>query len=156
MVKTDDVIHDCALLHARFSGLAMLCLIALVSIWTPFLRPEYFDRWLDYPSVIFSAVAPLCVAACAYGLYIGLRDLRDYRPFLSAIGIFALCFVGLGISFYPFIVPPSLSIVEAAAPEKSLVFLMVGFLIMMPLILIYTGYSYWVFRGKVNPDEGYH
>lgn len=156
VMKTDGVIQDRALIHARFSALATLGLIVLVSLWTPFLRPEYFERWLVYPSVIFSAVMPLCVAACAYGLYTGLRDRLDYRPFLSSLGIFALCFVGLGISFYPNIVPPSLSIMEAAAPEKSLAFLMVGFLIMMPLILIYTGYSYWVFRGKVNPDEGYH
>ena len=96
------------------------------------------------------------MAACAYGLYTGLRDRLDYRPFLSSLGIFVLCFAGLGISFYPNIVPPSLSIWDAAAPDKSLRFLLVGIVVLMPLILIYTAYSYWVFRGKVNPEEGYH
>jgi cytochrome d ubiquinol oxidase subunit II len=106
--------------------------------------------------MIFSAIVPLLVLACAYGLYTGLRDKSDYRPFLSSLGLFILCFVGLGISFYPYIVPPSLSIWDAAAPDKSLGFLLVGALILMPLILAYTAYSYWVFRGKVDPHEGYH
>ena len=76
--------------------------------------------------MIFSAIVPLLVLVCVYGLYTGLRDKRDYRPFLSSLGLFILCFAGLSISFYPYIVPPSLSIWDAAAPDKSLGFLLVG------------------------------
>ena len=156
VMKTEGALQEKSRGQSLFAGAATLILIGLVSLWTPFLHPEYFVRWFAWPTVAFSAVVPLLVAACAYGLYAGLRDDTDYQPFLSSLGIFVLCFAGLGISFYPNIVPPGLSIWDAAAPDKSLAFLMVGMVIMMPLILAYTAYAYWVFRGKVNPKEGYH
>jgi len=70
--------------------------------------------------------------------------------------LFLLCYIGLGISLYPHLVPPSVSIWDAAAPDKSLVFLLVGAVFLVPIILAYTAYAYWVFRGKVDPDRGYH
>ena len=70
--------------------------------------------------------------------------------------MFVLSFIGLGISFYPYIVPPGLTIAEAAAPDESLWFLLAGAAVLVPMILAYTAYAYWVFRGKVDPDEGYH
>ena len=156
VLKTEGDLQAKSRTQAKITGVATLVLIGLVSLWTPFLKPEYFARWFAWPTLSFSVLVPVLLAACAYGLYSGLRDKLDNRPFLSALAIFVLCFAGLGISFYPYIVPPSLSIWDAAAPDKSLRFLLVGILIMMPLILGYTAYSYWVFRGKVNPDEGYH
>jgi cytochrome bd ubiquinol oxidase subunit II len=156
VLKTEGALQVAARGQARVTAVATIILIGLVSLWTPFLRPEYFARWFAWPTMIFSAVVPLLVAACAFGLYTGLRDRNDYTPFLSSLGLFILSFAGLGISFYPYIVPPSLSIWDAAAPDKSLAFLLVGVCIMMPLILAYTAYSYWVFRGKVRPGEGYH
>ena len=156
VMKTEGALQEKSRGQSLFAGAATLILIGLVSLWTPFLHPEYFVRWFAWPTVAFSAVVPLLVAACAYGLYAGLRDDTDYQPFLSSLGIFVLCFAGLGISFYPNIVPPGLSIWDAAAPEKSLAFLIVGMVIMMPLILTYTAYAYWVFRGKVNQEESYH
>ena len=74
----------------------------------------------------------------------------------GAVGLFVLSFAGLGLSFYPYIVPGALTIKEAAAPDDSLGFLLVGAVILIPIILAYTGYAYWVFRGKVDPNEGYH
>jgi cytochrome bd ubiquinol oxidase subunit II len=156
VMKTEGDLQKTSRRQALVTALATLALIGLVSLWTPFLKPLYFARWFAWPTMIFSAIVPLLVMASAYGLYTGLRDKRDYRPFLSALGFFILSFAGLGISFYPYIVPPSLTIWDAAAPDKSLGFLLVGVIIMMPLILAYTAYSYWVFRGKVDPDEGYH
>jgi cytochrome bd ubiquinol oxidase subunit II len=156
VMKTEGDLQKTSRRQALVTALATLVLIGLVSLWTPFLKPLYFTRWFAWPTMIFSAIVPLLVMASAYGLYTGLRDKRDYRPFLSALGLFVLSFAGLGISFYPYIVPPSLTIWDAAAPDKSLGFLLVGVVIMMPLILGYTAYSYWVFRGKVDPNEGYH
>ena len=86
----------------------------------------------------------------------GLREGRDRWPFLAALAMFVLSFVGLGISFYPYIVPTSLTIWQAAAPAASLGFLLVGTVFLVPLILAYTAYAYWVFRGKVDPHHGYH
>ena len=75
---------------------------------------------------------------------------------LLLLGLFALCYAGIGISFYPYMVPPSVTIWQAAAPDESLGFLLVGAVVLIPIILAYTGYAYWVFRGKVDPEEGYH
>src|SRR3546814_11707443 len=77
-------------------------------------------------------------------------------PFLAALALFVLCFAGIGISFYPFIVPTSVTIWQAAGPDESLGFLLVGAAVLVPIILAYTAYAYWVFRGKVDPQEGYH
>ena len=86
----------------------------------------------------------------------GLNDHRDVQPFVSALTLFALCFVVLAISFFPNIIPPSLSIWDAAAPDTSLKFLLVGAAVLLPTILIYTGYAYYTFRGKVDAAAGYH
>lgn len=155
-MKTEGRMQSIARRQAQVLALGTLGLIGVVSLWTPFLQPEYFSRWFAWPTGLFSACVPLLVLLAAYGLFTGLRDERDYRPFLCTLALFFLCFVGLGISFYPNIVPPGLSIQEAASPDKSLRFLLIGVVVMMPLIIVYTGYSYWVFRGKVRAGDGYH
>ena len=141
---------------AIYAGVGTLALIGAVSLWTPFLDPIYFTRWFQWPTAYFSAIVPLLLAVCAFGLWQGLTTDKHLQPFLSALGLFVISFAGIGISFYPYIVPGALTIKEAAAPDASLGFLLVGALVLVPIILIYTGYAYWVFRGKVNPDEGYH
>ncbi|MEM7472951.1 MAG: cytochrome d ubiquinol oxidase subunit II [Pseudomonadota bacterium] len=137
-------------------AVATVAFMGAVSLITPFLNEDYFHRWFDYPNVIFVAIVPTLVALCIAGLFYGLRRMNDHLPFLSAMGMFVLGFIGIGISFYPNIVPPGLSIVEAAAPDSSLKFALVGTVILIPLILAYTAYAYWVFRGKIDPSEGYH
>jgi cytochrome d ubiquinol oxidase subunit II len=99
---------------------------------------------------------PALVLGCLYALITGIRKRHDSRPFIAALGLFVLGYAGIGISFYPYMVPPSLTIWDAAAPEESLSFLLAGALVLVPIILAYTAYSYWVFRGKVDPEEGYH
>jgi cytochrome d ubiquinol oxidase subunit II len=133
-----------------------LVFIGIVSLLTPFQDGIYFKRWFALPTAIFSFIVPLLIGLAAYGLVMGLRRRKDALPFLSTLAIFTLCFAGIGISFYPNIVPPSLSIAEAAAPDESLIFALVGTVILVPLILAYTAYAYWVFRGKVKPEHGYH
>ena len=96
------------------------------------------------------------VAVAAYVLFKGLRARNELRPFLAALALFLLCFVGLLISFFPYLVPTSVTVWEAAAPETSLVFLLAGAAVLIPIILAYTVYSYWVFRGKVDTAGGYH
>lgn len=97
------------------------------------------------------------LAAAAYALFRGLQLRWDLTPFIASLALFLISYIGLGISFYPFIVPPSVTIWEAAAPDKSLEFLLAGASVLLPIILAYTAYSYWVFRGKVNAHAGgYH
>jgi cytochrome d ubiquinol oxidase subunit II len=156
VMKTTGPVAALAQYYARITGMATLALIGAVSLITPFVDAAYFDRWLGWPTVLFSLVVPALVAGAGYLLFDGLRRGCDHQPFLSALSIFVLCYVGIGISFYPHIVPPQLTIEAAAAPDDSLVFLLVGASILIPTILAYTAYAYWVFRGKVDPGEGYH
>lgn len=142
--------------YAPKLAIVTLGAIGAVSLWTPLLDPVYFERWFSFPGIIYSMIVPLLLLLCVWQLLTGLRAGRELGPFLAGLGLFILSFVGLGISFYPHMVPPTLTIAEAAAPDESLAFALVGTLVLVPLILAYTAYSYWVFRGKVDPDEGYH
>jgi cytochrome d ubiquinol oxidase subunit II len=138
--------------------LAFLTVIAMgvFSLWTPWLRPLYLDRWFGFPTAMFSVIVPLLVLGSLYLIVKGLKSGKDVQPFLASLGLFILGYAGIGISFYPYIVPTSLTIWDAAAPPESLSFLLVGALVLVPIILAYTGYAYWVFRGKVRHEDGYH
>jgi len=155
-LKTHGELQAKARRIAMVTGVGTLAFIGVVSLWTPFLAPVYFQRWFAWPTALFSGVVPLLLAICAFGLWWGLTRDKHLLPFLAALGLFVISFAGIGISFYPYIVPGALTIAEAAAPDESLGFLLVGALFLIPIILAYTAYAYWVFRGKVDPNEGYH
>lgn len=156
VLKTEGGIQRRARRFARVTGAATLVLIGVFSLWTPLLQPLYMARWFSWPALLYVAPVPLLVLAFGWQFFRSLSLGGDLAPFLWAQGLFLLCYIGLGISFYPYIVPPSISIHEAAAPDSSLSFVLVGALILLPIIFGYTGYAYWVFRGKVQPGEGYH
>ncbi|HEX2019030.1 MAG TPA: cytochrome d ubiquinol oxidase subunit II [Aurantimonas sp.] len=156
VMKTEGELHDMAKGFAWITGIGTLVLIGLVSLWMPFLDAEFYVRWFTFPQILYVAPVPLLVAFAAFSLFSSLAQGKHVRPFLSALTIFVLAFAGLGINFYPNIIPPDITIWDAAAPDASLVFLLVGASVLIPMILIYTGYAYWVFRGKVAEGEGYH
>ena len=156
ILKTEGGIQERARQWSRPLGAALVLLIGAVSLATVFLHPQYMERWFGWPMGIWSAVVPVLLAVAVWQLWLGLRNEDDLRPFLATVAIFVLSYSGLGVSFYPNLVPPSLSIAEAAAPDVSLRFLLIGAVVLIPMILTYTAYSYWVFRGKVRPGEGYH
>jgi cytochrome d ubiquinol oxidase subunit II len=156
VLKTEGELRALVRKIAWHSGFATLAVIGLVSLWTPMLQPEYMERWFGWPVLLYVAPVPLLVLAAAASLFQGLRKEQDTRPFISANALFILCYIGLGISFYPNIVPPSISIWEAAGPDSSLKFLLVGAVVLIPLILAYTVHAYWVFRGKIDSAVGYH
>ena len=155
-LKTSGELQERARRIALITGVGTLGLIAVVSLWTPFLEALYFQRWFAPPAAYFSAFVPVLLGLCALGLWWGLTNDKHLLPFLAALGIFVVSFIGIGISFYPYIVPGALTIKEAASPDSSLGFLLVGAAVLVPVILTYTGYAYWVFRGKIDPEEGYH
>jgi cytochrome bd ubiquinol oxidase subunit II len=155
-LKTDGRLQLTMRNHARKLAAGTLVFIALVSLLTPFQDAVYFHRWFNLPGSLLSVVMPGAVVVLAWVLFSGLAAGKEVSPFLASLGLFVLCFIGIGISFYPNIVPPGLTIAEAAAPDSSLKFALVGTVVLVPMILAYTAYSYWVFRGKVDPDEGYH
>ena len=138
------------LLFATLAGLVA------VSIATPFLHVDYWHRWFTWPSLVYTAPVPILVVAVALALLRSLERRQDVRPFVLTLLLFALTYAGLGLSMYPFIVPQSITIWQAAAPAKSQLFMLVGVVVLIPMILAYTAFAYWVFRGKVDPQAGYH
>jgi len=154
--KTDGELQRAAYRFAWIAGMGTLALIGIVSLWTPFLNASYMVRWFGWPQILYVVPVPLLVVACAVALYRGLSTQRELMPFLASLGLFVLSFVGLLISFYPYIVPSSITIWSAAAPDESLSFILIGAAVLFPLILLYTIHAYWVFRGKSGATEGYH
>jgi cytochrome d ubiquinol oxidase subunit II len=154
--RTEGSLQQRCRRHARALGVAVLAFIIVVSLWTPMLNPTFHQRWFGWPGIALTAPAPLLVALLGWGFWRGLSLKHDSTPFLCALGWFVVCFAGLGISMYPLIVPPSISIWQAAAPPASQWFLLVGAVVLLPIILAYTGYAHWLFRGKVGHETHYH
>ncbi|QYJ07720.1 cytochrome d ubiquinol oxidase subunit II [Qipengyuania flava] len=145
--------------HARKlalrSALATLVLMGAVSLYNVFLNAEYAERWLTAPEIYYAAPVPILTALVALSLVRSITRERNSKPFWLAIALFFFGMAGLGVTMWPYVVPPGVTIWDAAAPESSQVFMLIGVAITMPLILAYTAWAYWVFRGKVG-DEGYH
>jgi len=156
VLKTEGGLRDRAYHLCWYLLFAMLAAIATVSIATPFLHIQYAQRWFTWPNVVLTAPVPIAVAAVAVALLRALANKQDAQPFYLVLALFALSYAGLGISMYPYIVPQSITIWQAAAPENSQLFMLVGVAILIPLILGYTAWAYWVFRGKVRAGHGYH
>lgn len=156
IMKTSGEVQERAHMFARLAAVGTLGLIGVVSLVTPFLSPLFMQRWFAWPAILYTAPVPIFVASAASALFVGLWQRREVLPFLAANALFVLSYIGLGISLFPYIVPPSITIWTAAAPDASLGFLIVGALVLIPLILGYTALSYWVFRGKVDPKSSYH
>jgi cytochrome d ubiquinol oxidase subunit II len=153
--KTEGPLQPRARAFARRLLPALLAAIGLVSLATPFVERKYFERWFDWPGMIVTIPMPLLVVLTALAAWRSLKRGADAAPFLWALGLFALSFVGLGISIWPDVIPGRVSIWQAAAPYQSQLFLLIGAAALIPLILAYTAWSYWVFRGKVG-EQGYH
>ncbi len=154
--RTEGSLQERARKQALALGAATLGLIVVVSLWSPFLNPMFRHRWFDWPGILFTAPVPVLVAVLAGTFLLAIRRLHHLTPLLCAMGVFVLCFAGLGISFYPLMVPPDVTIWQAAAPRASQVFVLVGAVVLIPMILTYSGFSYWIFRGKVQAGAHYH
>jgi cytochrome d ubiquinol oxidase subunit II len=153
--KTEDDLQERAYRIAVRAGIATLVLMAAVSLYNLALLPQYRARWLEMPNVLFASQVPLLTAIIAAVLFYGLHKRWQLAPFVLALLLFLLGMAGLGVTIWPYVVPGALTIWDTAAPESSQMFMLVGAVVILPLILGYTAWSYWVFRGKVG-TEGYH
>jgi cytochrome d ubiquinol oxidase subunit II len=156
VMKTEGELQARVVSIAKWLTLGTITAIVAVSIWTPLLNLSYAMRWFAMPNMLYLSPVPLLVALTAWALWRSLGRGQDVQPFLCALALFVLSFAGLAISLYPYLVPPQITIYEAAAPRESLTFLLAGAVVLLPIILAYTAYSYWIFRGKVRAGEGYH
>ena len=156
VMKTEGEVAASARTQAKGLLAAVLLAMAVVSIWSPLAEPRIFDRWFSGANIFYLARVPVLTALAAFAVWRGLETFKDTTPFLGTVALFLLGFLGLAISTLPLLVPPSLDVWQAAAHPSSQLFLLVGTVIMLPVILGYTAFVYWTFRGKIKPGEGYH
>ena len=140
----------------RVAALAVFGFVVAISIWTPLAHSAIAERWFTLPNLFWFAPVPILVAVALVSLLRSLRTESHARPFVSALALVFLGYTGLGISLWPNAIPPSITIWQAASPPQSMGFALVGALLIIPVILAYTAWSYYVFRGKVRHGEGYH
>ena len=156
ILKTEGALQRRAYRIARWLTWGLLATIGVISVWTPLMDATIAVRWFSVPNVLWLSPVPLLVAACGLVLLRAVSRKAQLLPFLSTLALVFLGFSGLGISLWPNIVPPGITIWQAASPPRSQGFTLVGALLVMPVILAYTAWSYFAFRGKVRPGEGYH
>jgi cytochrome d ubiquinol oxidase subunit II len=140
---------------AKIAGIATVLLMGGVSLANIGLDPAYAEKWLTAPEIYYIWPVPLATGLIAIALWRALSTERHSKPFWLSLALFLFGMAGVGVTIWPFVVPEALTIWDAAAPERSQVFMLIGVAITMPLIIGYTAWAYWVFRGKVG-DEGYH
>ncbi len=152
--------HGATAEHARRLIVPFLIAVgvaaAAVSVWTPLEFPRIAARWFSAPNIYVLWLLPAATALLGFAAWRGLQRGATALPFFATIGIFLLCYAGLAISTFPYLVPPSLDVWQAAAAPASQLFMLVGTLVLLPLILGYTAFSYWTFRGRLGEGEGYH
>jgi cytochrome d ubiquinol oxidase subunit II len=136
-------------------GGVLVCILA-VSIWTPLMDADIAQRWFSWPNIGFFLPVPLITAFIAIVTWLALQSDSDAAPFLGAVALFVMAYLGIAISLWPMIVPHHYTLWQAASSPKTQAFLLVGTVFLLPTVLLYTAWSYWVFRGKVRADIGYH
>jgi cytochrome d ubiquinol oxidase subunit II len=156
IMKTEGSLQKAMHDLARPLSLVLLAVIGIVSLWTPLAHPDIADRWFSMPNLLWFMPVPILVLITLYGLIKAVARNAHYTPFLLTLLLIFLGYSGLGISLWPNIIPPSISIWDAASPPQSQGFMLVGTLFILPFILGYTFWSYYVFRGKVTTEDGYH
>lgn len=156
IMKTEGSLQERAYRITKWLAWIMLAVIVAISVWTPLTDARIAQRWFSWPNMIWFAPVPLLVVAATTMLLRAIQQKRQVVPFLCTLALVFLGYSGLGISLWPYIIPPSITIWSAAAPPQSQGFALVGALLIIPVILMYTVWAYYVFRGKVKHGEGYH
>lgn len=157
IMKTEGELQEKAYAITRRLVWVLLAVIVAVSVWTPLMDAEIARRWFSLPNMLYLSPVPLLVAGCTYILLKSIANKAHAAPFIYTLGLLLLCYGGFGISLWPNIIPPGISIWDASSPPESQGFTLVGTLLIVPIILGYTVWAYYVFRGKVRAgDEFYH
>ena len=156
VMKTQGPVAQRARIEAKLLLLVVLGFMAIVSIWTPLAFERIATRWFSLPNILFFWWVPAAAVLVAIAAWRALDTGGDTVPFLAAIGLFVLGYLGLLISNFPYIIPPSLTIWQTASSASTQVFMLIGTLMMLPIILGYMVFVYWIFGGKLREGEGYH
>jgi cytochrome d ubiquinol oxidase subunit II len=156
VIKTEGALQDWARAFGRRCLIGTALAIAVVSVWTPLADPHIAARWFSWPNIALLSPVPLITAGLMWSAWRSLNKQSEYGPFIAALGLFVMSYLGIAISLWPMIVPGHFTLYQAAASPSTQAFLLIGTLFLLPVILVYTAWSYWVFRGKVRADVGYH
>jgi cytochrome bd ubiquinol oxidase subunit II len=156
VMKTEGSVARRARTQAKLLLLAVLGFMAIVSLWTPLAFERIAERWFSLPNFLFLWWVPAAAALVAFAAWRWLDSEHDALPFLAAIALFLLGYLGLVISNFPYLVPPSLTIWQTAAAPSTQIFMLMGTLMMLPIIIGYMIFVYWTFGGKLREGEGYH
>ena len=157
IIKTEGPLQAWARQAGRVCLGGVLLAILAISVWTPLADASIAQRWFGWPHMLLLVPVLLLTAAAAFAAWRALEGWGgDAAPFLGGIGLFLLSYLGIAISLWPMIVPGHFTLWQAASSESTQAFLLVGTLLLLPVILMYTAWSYWVFRGKMRGDFGYH
>ncbi|MEW5421807.1 cytochrome d ubiquinol oxidase subunit II [Amorphus sp. 3PC139-8] len=156
MVRVEGGIAEKARKWAFPVLVALLAFIVAVSVWTPLIHPHIAERWFSVPNIYVLWIVPVVTALVALYAMRAIDAAKGLGAFAASVVLFLLCFLGLGISTFPYMVPPTLTVWDTAAVPASQLFTLFGALVMLPIILMYTAFVYWTFRGKLAPGEGYH
>lgn len=155
IMKTNGETQVWARKSASYVLFYVLLFMAVVSIWVPFLENDISERWFSWPNIVWLSPIPLLTAVVGIATFYVIRRRYEFWPFFLSIALFAFAAFGLAVSLYPWIVPYQVSLWDAAAAPESLSLLLVGVVIILPIILAYTAYSFYVFRGKTTRDALY-
>jgi cytochrome bd ubiquinol oxidase subunit II len=156
IMKTEGSVPERARAEAKVLLILVLASMAIISVWTPLAFERIAIRWFSIPNFFFLLWVPAATALFAFVTWRAIERGRDALPFIAAIALFLMGYVGLLISNFPYLVPPSLTIWDAAAAPASQIFMLIGTLLLLPIILGYIIFVYWIFRGKLREGEGYH
>jgi cytochrome bd ubiquinol oxidase subunit II len=156
ILKTEGDLQNRMRRYGRLCFAGTLLAVAAVSIVTPLMDADIARRWFAWPNIAFLSPVPIVTAALAYLEWRALNNSSEIAPFAGAVGLFLMSYLGIAISLWPMIVPHTFTLWQAASSPETQAFLLLGTLFLLPVILVYTGWSYWVFRGKVRADIGYH
>jgi cytochrome bd ubiquinol oxidase subunit II len=136
--------------------LVLLAFMVVVSVWTPLSDPQIARRWFASGLLSRLLPVPFLVAIVAWCMLAAVRRGRHIAPFILALALILLGYIGLLVSIWPYAIPYSLTLADAAAPRTSQIFTLVGAVVILPIIIAYTTAGYWVFRGKVARGAQYH
>jgi cytochrome bd ubiquinol oxidase subunit II len=150
ILKTEGALQDWARDRGRYCLIGVIFGLIVVCLWTPIIDASIAKRWFTLPDVLFLWLIPLLTAALVVWEWRALKSPTEAAAFIGAILLFLLSYLGLAISLWPMVVPFRFTLWEAASAPSTQAFLLVGTLFMLPVILMYSGWSYWVFRGKVR------
>jgi cytochrome d ubiquinol oxidase subunit II len=155
-LKTEGPVAERARRQSKQFLIAVIVFMGMVSLWTPLAEARIAARWFSLPNFYYLWPVPAVTALVAYATWRGIENGREAPPFLGAIALFMLGYLGLVISNFPYLVPPALTIWQTAAAPASQIFMLFGTLLLLPFVLGYVVMVYWLFRGKVRPGESYH